>query len=132
MKLNKLVLASVIGLSTLSMSGCIVAAVALGAGTVAYVDGKYSMNMGGSLTTVYEAVIKTLKADPDYVIVSKTETDKDAEVDAATKSTNKDFYVKVDKISDTASKVTIKFGTFGDQEQSLKLMDKIQANVRKS
>ena len=130
MRLNKLVLASVIGLSTLSMSGCIVAAAALGAGTVAYVDGKYSMNMEGSLMTVYNAVIKTLKANPDYVIVSKTETDKNAEVDAATKSTNKDFYVKVDKITDTVSKVTIKFGTFGDQEQSLKLMDKIQANAK--
>jgi len=132
MKLSKLALASVIGLSTLSMSGCIVAAVALGTGTVAYVDGKYSMNMDGDFMSVYKAVLKTLKANPDYVIVSKTVTDKYAEVDAATKSTNKDFYVKVDMLTDTASKVTIKFSTFGDQEQSLKLMDKIQANVTKS
>ncbi len=129
MKIKNLALAGLVGVSTM-MSGCIVAAVAVGAGTVAYIDGKYTMNVKGNVETVYAAALKAVKSNTNYVIVSKTQAEKSAEIDASTKVSNTDFSVKVEKQSEDASKVVIKFGTFGDQQESAELMDKINANLK--
>lgn len=129
MKLKKIALAGLVGVSTM-LSGCIVAAVAVGAGTVAYVDGKYQMTVSGDVPTVYAAALKAVKSNSDYVIVSKTQAEKKSEIEASTKVSNTDFYVEVEKASDEASTVTIKFGTFGDQQQSAELMDKINSYLK--
>ncbi|MDE4994645.1 DUF3568 domain-containing protein, partial [Francisella tularensis subsp. holarctica] len=47
----------------------------------------------------------------------------------ATKIDSTSFCVKIERLTDQATKVTIKFGTFGDQSMSSTLMDQIQAAV---
>ncbi|KEI35031.1 DUF3568 domain-containing protein [Allofrancisella frigidaquae] len=119
---------------TLTLSSCILAAVTAGGGTVAYVEGKYSMNIEGYYKDVYKSALKTINDNNDFVLVSKDlNLDNDtAEIDGATKIESDNFYIKIEKLNANVSKVTIKFGTFGDQAMSSTLMDQIQANVNKS
>ncbi|AJC48420.1 DUF3568 domain-containing protein [Allofrancisella guangzhouensis] len=118
---------------TLTLSSCILAAVTVGGGTVAYIEGKYSMNIEGNYKDVFKAALQAVNDNHDFVLVSK-DLDPDnayAEIDGATKINSTNFYTKIEKLTNNASKVTIKFGTFGDQAMSSTLMDQIQANVNK-
>ncbi|QIV95346.1 uncharacterized protein DUF3568 [Allofrancisella inopinata] len=119
---------------TLVLSSCILASVTVGGGTVAYVEGKYSMNIEGYYKDVYQSALKAINDNNDFVLVSKDlNLDNDtAEIDGATKIESTNFYIKIEKLNNNVSKVTIKFGTFGDQAMSSTLMDQIQANVNKS
>ncbi|AIT09627.1 membrane protein [Candidatus Francisella endociliophora] len=117
----------------LGLNSCIVAALAVGGGTVAYIDGNYSMNIEGSYKEVYKATLKAVNDNNDFVLVSK-DLDKDnqkASVEGATKVDSTSFSVNITYLTKDATKITIKFGTFGDQALSSTLMDQIQANVHK-
>jgi hypothetical protein len=132
--LKKASLGLLVSLSTLTLNSCIVAAIAVGGGTVAYIDGFYSMNMQGNYKDVYKAALKAVNNNNDFVLVSKnvSEEDANAEIEGATKVDSTSFTIKIEKLTDKASKVTIKFGTFGDQAMSSTLMDQIQANTHKN
>lgn len=130
---NRIVLSLLLGASTLTLNSCIVAAIAVGGGTVAYIDGVYSMNMEGSYKNTYKAALKAVNENSDYVLVSKNlnSISDAAEIEGATKVDSTDFSIDIKKITENASKVTIKFGRFGDQVMSSTLMDQIQANLNK-
>ncbi|APC92401.1 MULTISPECIES: DUF3568 domain-containing protein [Francisella] len=123
-----------ISFSALILNSCIVAAVAVGGGTVAYIDGNYSMNIKGNYKTVYKAALKAIDDNNDFVLVSKSfdQTNQNADIEGATKIDSTSFSVKIERLTDQATKVTIKFGTFGDQAMSSTLMDQIQAVVYKT
>jgi hypothetical protein len=131
MKLKKTLTALFLAISVLSLSSCwLLVGAAAGGGTIAYINGKYSMNMDGSLKDIYNASLKAVQNNDNYVITKKSITPTDALVEGNTKSDSTDFYVEVEKLTDKASKVTIKFGTFGDRTQSATLMDQIQKNSK--
>ncbi|WP_201751463.1 DUF3568 family protein [Francisella noatunensis] len=135
MKLKKILTATLLAASALSLSSCwLVVAGAVGASTVAYVEGNYSMNIEGNYIAVYKAALKAVNDNNDFVLVSKDidKTKKSADIEGATKIDSTSFSIKIDSLTDKISKVTIKFGTFGDQAMSSKLMDQIQANVYKA
>lgn len=104
---------------------------AVGGGTVAYIDGNYSMNIQGNYKDVYKAALKAVKENNDFVLVSKTidNTNNNADIEGATKIDSTSFSIEIEKLTNNASKVTIKFGTLGNQQMSSTLMDQIQANV---
>lgn len=131
---KKLLVVTAVSFSTLALNSCIVTAVAVGGGTVAYIEGNYSMNIEGNYIAVYKAALKAIKDNNDFVLVSKdTDTTKQtAEIEGATKIDSTSFTIKVESLTDKIAKVTIKFGNFGDQAMSSKLMDQIQANVYKA
>lgn len=87
------------------------------------------MNMSGGLKDIYNATLKAIQSNNDFVITKKSITSMDAVIYGSTKVDSTSFYVKIEKLTDNASKVTIKFGTFGDQKMSATLMDQIQKNV---
>ncbi|APC97584.1 DUF3568 family protein [Francisella frigiditurris] len=128
--MKKIYFGFLLGLSTLFLNGCIVAAVGLGAGTVAYVNGNYSMNMDGGVIKVYNAALKALEANNNYIISSKEASSEKAEIKGSTKVDSTKFKIEIEKITDNASKVTIKFGVFGDQSQSATLMTSIDNNTK--
>lgn len=135
MKMFKSIILSLsLGASTIMLNSCIIAALAVGGGTVAYIDGSYSMNVKGSYKDTYNAVLKTVNNSNDYVLVSKNldPTNSTAEIEGATKIDSTNLSVNIEKLTSNASKVTIKFGSFGDQAMSSTLMDQIQANLNKS
>ena len=119
--------------SALTLNSCIIAALAVGGGTVAYIDGSYSMNLEGSYKDTYNAALKAVNDNNDYVLVSKSldETNNTAMIEGATKVDSTDLSISIEKLTTNASKVTIKFGSFGDQAMSSTLMDQIQANLNK-
>ncbi len=131
---KKLLIATIVSTSALTLNSCIIAAVAVGGGTVAYVEGNYSMNIEVNYIAVYKAALKAVNDNNDFVLVSKDidKTKKSADIEGATKIDSTSFSIKTDSLTDKMSKVTIKFGTFGDQAMSSKLMDQIQANVYKA
>ncbi|API87637.1 DUF3568 family protein [Francisella uliginis] len=130
--LKKLLLMSLISCSVIALNSCVHTAVPVGDGTVAYTDGNYSMNMQGNYKEVYEAALKAVKKNNDFVLISKTIDSKHykAEVEGATKIDSTSFSVEITKVTNDVSKATIKFGTFGDQQMSSTLMDQIQKNVK--
>ncbi|AEE27105.1 DUF3568 domain-containing protein [Francisella hispaniensis] len=132
--LKKALFAATISISTLILNSCIVAAIAVGGGTVAYIDGNYSMNIEGNYKAVYKATLKAINDNNDFVLVSKDldQTKQNADIEGATKIDSTSFSVKIERLTDQATKVTIKFGTFGDQAMSSTLMDQIQAAVHKA
>lgn len=132
MKKSSILLPFLIILS-ITLNSCIVAAVGVGGGTVAYVKGLYSMNIEGNYKDVYKAALKAVNDNNDYVLISKDlDTDNNkGKIYGATKIDSTDFYVKIQKVTDKISKVTIKFGNFGDQAMSSTLMDQIQSNANK-
>ena len=131
MKIKKIIIASFLVASALSLSSCwLLLGAAAGGATIAYVQGKYSMNMDGNIKDVYNATIKAVQNDGDLVLTKKSITPTDATVQGNTKVDSTDFSVTIGKLTDNASKVTIKFGTFGDRTASATLMDQIQKNSK--
>ncbi|GMN89784.1 DUF3568 domain-containing protein [Francisella sciaenopsi] len=128
---KKFLIAIIVSASALILNSCIVTAVAVGGGTVAYMKGNYSMNIEGNYIAVYKAALKAVSDNNDFVLVSKDidKTNKSADIEGATKIDSTSFSIKIDNLTDKIAKVTIKFGTFGDQAMSSKLMDQVQANV---
>ncbi|MFT4693810.1 MAG: hypothetical protein ACI8TE_000708 [Francisella sp.] len=127
----KIIIASFLVVSALSLSSCwLLLGGAAGGATIAYVQGKYSMNMDGNIKDVYNATIKAVQNDGDLVLTKKSITPTDASIEGSTKVDTTDFSVAVEKLTDNASKVTIKFGTFGDRTASATLMDQIQKNSK--
>jgi hypothetical protein len=131
---NKIILSLLLATSALTLNSCIVAALAVGGGTVAYIDGVYSMNMEGNYKEAYKVALKAINDNDDYVLVSKNLNSENgsAEIEGATKVDSTDFTINIKKLTNNASKVTIKFGSFGDQAMSSTLMDQIQANLNKA
>lgn len=132
MNMKKIVIAGVLAVSVLSLNSCwliVAGAAGAGAGTVAYVQGKYSMNVNGSIKDLYNAAIEAAQSNDNYVISKKTITPTTASVNGSTKVDPTDFSISIEKLTDKASKVTIKFGTFGDRAASEALMNKIQENL---
>ena len=131
---KKIRLSLLLATSVLTLNSCIVAALAVGSGTVAYIDGVYSMNMGGSYKDAYKAALIAVNDNSDFVLVSKNidPTSNSAKIEGATKVESTDFTLNIQRLTDNASKITVKFGRFGDQVMSSTLMDQIQANLNKS
>ena len=131
---RKIILVPMLILACLSLNSCLLllgaAAVGAGAGTVAYVDGKYTMNMNGNMKEVYNAAVKTVKHNDNFVISEQALSNKKGLIKGSTKINDTSFTIEVEKITDNASKVSVRIGTFGDQEVSANLMNEIQKNTK--
>ncbi|MED7788846.1 DUF3568 domain-containing protein [Francisella sp. 19X1-34] len=131
MKTKKALIAGALAISALSLNSCwLIVGAAAGAGTIAYVQGTYSMNMDGSIKDVYNAALEAVQNNNDYVITKKDITPTEATIEGNTKVDSTDFSIEVEKLTSNASKVSIKFGTFGDKTASATLMDQIQKNLK--
>ncbi len=119
--------------SALMLNSCVLllgaAAVGVGAGTVAYIQGTYTMNMDGSVVTVYNAAIKAVQDNDNLVMKMKTIKSSEGSISGTTKIDNTDFKVEVKKLTNNSSEVSIKFGVFGDREASELLMKEIEKNA---
>ena len=131
MKIKKIITAIFLVISALSLSSCLLLlGGAAGGGTIAYVQGTYSMNMDGSIKEVYNASLEAVQNDDNLIITKKTITPTDATIKGNTKVDSTDFDITIEKLTKNASKVKIKFGTFGNRTASATLMDEIQKNIK--
>ncbi|AJC48421.1 DUF3568 family protein [Allofrancisella guangzhouensis] len=131
MKLKNIIITPTVLILAFLLNSCWLAVGAIGGGTaIAYTEGKYSMNMEGGIKDIYNAAIQAVQSNDDFVLTKKQITPTEATIEGATKVNNTDFYINIEKLTDNASKVSIKFGTFGDRTASATLMDQIQKNAR--
>ena len=135
MNYKKIILIPMLILACLSLNSCLlllgtVAVAGVGAGTVAYIQGTYTMNMDGSVVTVYNAAIKSVQDNDNLVMKIKTIKASEGSVSGTTKIDNTDFKVEVKKLTNNSSEVSIKFGVFGDRKASELLMKEIEKNSK--
>lgn len=118
-------ISAVLALTTI-LSGCVaIVAGAAGAGTVAWVRGE----LQATLDSNYESTVRAANRAIEQLQFAKVNDKTDALTATITARTadDKKIQVKVTKVSDQATKVAIRVGTFGDQSVSQAILDKIKA-----
>jgi hypothetical protein len=111
-------------------SGCALflvgGAAAAGAGGYAYVSGELKDTESVSLDTAYNATLAAMK-DLQYAVVSKP---KDAMTATITVRNAKDekIVITLNKQSATITEIHIRVGTFGDEQLSRQILDKIKSH----
>jgi len=123
--LLRLLIGVVLVVMLASQMGCVAAAVgaAAGAGTVVYIKGNLEETIGQPTPTVHRAVIASLR-DLKVPILE----DQNDQMNAKVKSQfadNTHIWINVDSISATASKLSIRVGTFGEEYRSRQILDRI-------
>jgi hypothetical protein len=109
-------------------SGCLaVAAGAAGAGTVAYVRGELDATLSANLVkteSAANAAIEQLK----FAKISEKQDALVAIIVART-AEDKKVEIKISSASDTSVKVAIRVGLFGDEALSIRVLERIKANL---
>ena len=112
-----------------SISGCVAAAAGgvTGASTVAYLQGEYLTNEKASLEQLYDAALLAV-AEIGYTVTIQKKDGLRAEI-VASGADDRELKVWLDRRTDTETRLSIRFGLFGDQEDSKLLHDKIVAKL---
>ncbi|HTI72564.1 MAG TPA: DUF3568 family protein [Candidatus Limnocylindria bacterium] len=103
------------------------AAAGAGAGAVAYVTGELKSMAGASLERTYNASRAAIK-DLRFIEVHANSDALDGSIEARTVD-DKKVMIHVKRISDTATDLSIRVGTFGDETLSRQILDQIQKNL---
>jgi hypothetical protein len=110
------------------ISGCVaVLAGAAGAGTVAWVQGRLDATLNAGFDDTEKAANRAIK-QLQFAMINEHKDALNAELKART-SEDKEIKIKVIRVTDTATQVQIRVGLFGDEGQSLAILDKIKANL---
>ena len=107
--------------------GCVVAAVGVGAGTVAYVMGNLKAVEAKNIDAVYNA---TKKAIAELELKTSTDT-KDAmsAVITARDAQDKKITIKLEATTQETTKLSVRVGWFGNETKSRLIYDKIRENL---
>jgi len=128
MKKQKAVLAILYVGTAIILSGCVLAAVGAGAaGTVAYVKGDLEVVEAKSLDAVYAASKKAL-ADLELSAIQDNK-DKIVATLVSRDSQDKKVTITLTAVSDESTKISIRFGTFGDEAKAAMVYNKIKENL---
>ncbi len=109
-------------------SGCVAIVAGAGAGAaVAYVRGDLDSTLDGSVEKALGGVNKAIT----QLQFAKVSENKDAlqAIVVARNAADKRIEIRVEKLTDTSSKVKIRVGTFGDEALSLTILEKIKSNL---
>lgn len=110
------------------LSGCVaVLAGAAGAGTVAWVEGRLDATLDANFDQAEKAADRAV-TQLQFVKVNEEKDALTATLIART-AEDKKIEIKVVRVGDTTSRVQISVGVFGDEGQSLAILDKIKANL---
>jgi hypothetical protein len=124
---RRLLVAGLLALSLLGLSGCIAVAAGAGAGAYAYVRGDLETNLNNDYNKVVDSARAAIK-DLEFAKVSEN---KDALKAVLVARTALDKKVEI-TVTYTAKKLTnikIRVGLFGDEQLSLSILDKIKAGL---
>lgn len=113
------------------LAGCVAVAVGAaagaGAGTVAYVRGELQANLDAPLDRAVAAVNKTI------TVLKMTKTSETTNVAAVTVKAaslqDKTVTVSLKKLTDNATAIGIRIGTFGDQAQAQQFLDEVKRHL---
>jgi len=113
----------------MTMVGCVPLFIgaAAGAGGVSYVRGALVRNIDERVKPMHKAVLAALK-DLNY-FVSADELNKHSAYIKAEYKDGKKIRIHIDALSEYVSKITIRVGSFGNQEKSLLIMNAIEKKL---
>ncbi len=111
------------GCAAVVVGGAVAAA---GVGTYAYVNGEMKGTEAVSLDRAWTASQSAMK-DLEFPITNKAKDALQAELTART-SADKRILIKLKKMSDGATEIRIRVGTFGDESASQLILDKIKSH----
>ncbi len=109
------------------LSGCVVAAVGAGAGTVAYLRGDLESVEAKDLDTVYAATKKAV--EQLELDVSKDVKDALSAQIVARDARDKKNTINLKATTEGTTKISIRVGTFGSETQSMLIYDQIKKNL---
>jgi len=118
----------VVNLAMVFLSGCIAAAVGAGAGTVAYARGDLVVTEAATLEDVYNAAMKTIKA-MDLKLVSEKKDALSGEI-TSTDVEEKKIQIKLAALTSETTKISIRIGSFGDEDKSRVILESIRKNLK--
>jgi hypothetical protein len=126
-----------IGLMTLMLvggNGCALfvvgGAAAAGAGGYAYIKGEAKSTEGSSLDKTWNATLTAMK-ELEFPIIKQGKDAIAGEL-TARNATGKDIHIYEKKLSDTATEISIRVGTFGDEALSRTILMKIKSHLESS
>lgn len=129
--LQQTVAALVCAVTLALSSGCVVLAVgaagAAGAGAVAYIRGELDASLAGDVATLSAATTKALD-ELRFAKINDTQSAVDANIRARTGQDRK-IDIRLNRTADNLTRVRIRVDTFGDEELSRLLLDKIKAKL---
>ena len=134
MKYKKYLLLGLFGIIPLLNIGCVAAAVggaagvAAGAGTIAYIKGELKATEAYSVPKVWAATEKAV--DELQLAVTDKYSDAVAGRLEAFTADNKKVRINLKRIGDNITEVTIRIGTFGDEELSRFILSKIEKHLK--
>lgn len=128
-KFASLCLLAALGLTGSFLGGCVVvAAGAAGAGAVAYVRGELGSSVAHDLDTVFAASQRAL-GEMKFARIDDKKTTLDAQLISRT-ALDKKVEIRLERITDGLTKIHIRIGLLGDQQLSLTILDRINAELR--
>jgi hypothetical protein len=124
MRKEQVFLAILLGAVAVSVSGCIVAAVGAGAGTVAYVRGDMETVESAGIDSVYKAAEKAVD-NLGLTGIEKTKDELTAKIKARD-SEDKKVTIRLTSTGRMSTKLSIRIGTFGDEIKSRRIYEEIK------
>lgn len=133
MKKQKLLILLLLAACPFILTGCLAAAAvggaaaAAGAGTVAYIKGELKATEEASLNKAWAATVAAVD-DLQFIVINKIKDDVSGELEAKT-ADNKTVKIKLNRVTDNLTDISIRIGTFGDESLSRYILSKIEARL---
>ncbi len=99
-----------------------------GAGTMAYIDGSVTDTLDANMNVSHKAVLKAMQ-DLKLTTTSDSMDELNAEV-IARDSRDEKIKIELEKLTESATKVSIRVGLFGDQSLSVDILGQIKKNLK--
>lgn len=130
-KILKLTIIVLIIILPLMQIGCVAAAitggVAAGAGTVAYLKGELKSLEDANIDRVWRATEGAVN-ELNFIVTNKVKDAVSAKLDALT-AVNKSVHITLKRKTDSLTEITIRIGTFGNEQLSRLILEKIQKRL---
>ncbi len=130
-KFQRVIIIVMITIFPLMQIGCVVAAVgvgaAAGAGTIAYIKGELKALEDANIDRVWRATEGAVN-ELNFIVTNKVKDAVSAKLDALT-ADNKSIHITLKRKTDSLTEITIRIGTFGNEELSRLILEKIQKRL---
>lgn len=117
--------------SLLSAAGCLplVVGAAAGAGGIGYAKGALVHNLDEPVERVYKASLAALKDLKIFVISNDNELTRHSAIIRGEYPDGQKLVINIESLTEYVSKITIRIGVFGDQQDSRLILNAIQKKL---
>lgn len=118
-----------LGLIVISTQGCmLVAGAAVGAGGYAYVTGAVEQNVDAHYAELHGATLDALREDIRAMVVSD-DLSQESSVIHAKHPDGRHIKITIESLTLKASKIKIRLGTFGEEAESVRILNAIEERI---